>query len=97
MEIQMEVGMWFEVREDKDGDIIINMPYDNNGNEMTLYVKQDQRRFFNNLIEEGLFLMNEKEVNKIIERVLKRKKKEDLRLDKWKNRKITKPKKIKLR
>ena len=67
MDIHMEVGMWFEIEEDKDGNIIIDMPFDNNGNGIRLVIKKHQRRFFkvpgrtlrydlNNLEKEGFII-----------------------------------------
>ena len=68
MDIHMEVGMWFEIEEDKEGNIIIDMPSDNNGNGIILVIKKHQRRFFKVLIKDGFKLLTEKEKSKIMEK-----------------------------
>jgi hypothetical protein len=52
MNIEMEIGMWFDVSIDEDGDMIIEMPYDNNGNGIKLVCKKNKFRYVKGLKED---------------------------------------------
>ena len=65
MNIECEVGMWFELNKNKEGDIIIEMPYDNNGNGLKLIINKKDFRFFRELILGGINLLDEKGKKKL--------------------------------